>query len=146
MRGEDYFLWTISQIKRKFTFALDPRHRRRHSHTRGHWVHDFGELGLDSTEPLPSRLPQGRGTIPVGVPWLVCGVLWVCYYTHLTKWLASNFKNTSLTPTLSNKQINWAQGDTEGLLHHGRGLLQQKRLLLCRKHSGPNIYSVLEQG
>lgn len=33
-------------------------------------VHDFGLLGLDSTELLPSMLPWGRGTFPVGVPGL----------------------------------------------------------------------------
>lgn len=70
--------------QKKFTFALDPRQTFTQSYKRT-LVHDFGLLGLGSTEPLPSRLPWERGTFPVGVPGLCVESFWVCHDTHLTK-------------------------------------------------------------
>lgn len=120
-RGEDYFLWTISQIKRKFTFALYPRCRRTHSRTRGPGSM-IRVLGLESIEPLVG-VPREGAPFQLVFPDLCVESFGGCHYKHLTKRpaleRASNFKNTSLPPALSNKQINWTQGR-----HCGKGLLQ----------------------
>lgn len=65
-------------------------------------------LGLESIEPLVG-VPREGAPFQLVFPDLCVGSFGGCHYKHVTKQpalaRASNFKNTSFTPALSNKQI-----------------------------------------
>lgn len=123
-----------SPNKKKIHIALDPRHIRTHSGwcERATQKGDFGDTGLDSTEPLLASFPRDGAPFQLAFPWVSSRAVIHIFNTIMTLELVPSVKYASLPYPLPNKnKFGHRRGevlfkktiarDSKGLLQCGEG-------------------------